>query len=149
MHNPGERPASWNPRVESTDFDLNLDRAILGTSLARDHRLAMKREEQGIEEQQVMALESIFNTLKTSEPTSKRNSMNGYRERKISYDDYHRTSMPPQIKEHLTEAQRHRQAMTRIINERNLNPAQFDTSPKHARYFVIKSYNVCSPRCSH
>jgi hypothetical protein len=136
VHN--ERPASWNARADA-EFDLNFDRAILGTSLARDHRLAQRREDEGVEEQQAHALESIFNTLKVTEPASNRSSMNGFRERK--YDDY-RTSLPPSIKEHVTEAQRHRQAMTRIINERSLNPAQFDTSPKHARYFVIKSYNV-------
>jgi hypothetical protein len=147
-----ERPASWNPRVDSTDFDLNLDRAILGTSLARDHRLALRREEEGVEEQQALALESIFNTLKISETPSNRSSMNGFPSKKYSYDEKkynydseyrdHRSSLPPPKDTQAMEAQRHRHAMTRIVNERGLNPAQFDTSPKHARYFVIKSYNV-------
>jgi hypothetical protein len=132
-----ERPQSWNPRVDA-EFDLNLDRAILGTSLARDHRIAARREEHA-DEQQAFALESVFNNRKVVEPASNRNSMNGFRGK---FDEF-RSSLPPPIKEHVSEGQRHRQAMTRIVNERNLNPAQFDTSPKHARYFVIKSYNVC------
>jgi len=108
-----ERPASWNPTAPA-DFQLNLDRAILGTSLARDHRATRD------EEQQAHALESIFNTLKIAE-----NRRNTWDERQI-------------------EAQRQRSVMNRIVNERNLNPSQFETSPKHARYFVIKSYNVVS-----
>jgi hypothetical protein len=171
-HPASERPASWNPRydqpVPSADFDLgNLDRAILGTSLARDHRMARREEEVSVEEQQQLALESIFNTLKLSEPSSNRSSVtngSGFRDTRnytwTNDDGYrndprnermeyprteHRSSLPPQMKEApLTEAQRQRNVMSRIVNERALNPSQFETSPKHARYFVIKSYNVLS-----
>jgi hypothetical protein len=167
--NFADRPASWNPRydqaVSSGDFDLNLDRAILGTSLARDHRMARREEETSLEEQQQLALESIFNTLKLSEEPSNRSSVtNGsaFRDNRnytwtnddayrndprteYSRNEHPRSSLPPQMKETpLTEAQRQRNVMNRIVNERGLNPSQFDTSPKHARYFVIKSYNVQS-----
>lgn len=165
--NFADRPASWNPRYDQTfpsaEFDLNLDRAILGTSLARDHRMARREEESSVEEQQQLALESIFNTLKLSESPSNRSSMtNGFRDnrnytwtnddtyrndpREYNRNEHPRSSLPPPMKEApLTEAQRQRNVMNRIVNERGLNPSQFDTSPKHARYFVIKSYNVCPP----
>jgi hypothetical protein len=138
-----DRPASWNPRCESTElFDLNLEKAILGTSLARDHRLANRRGV--VEEEQVDGMESIFNTLKLSSNESNRTSMNGSSFRNYTWNNddggYRRSSMKEQVV--LTEAQRHRNVMNRILNERNLNPTQFDTSPKYARYFVIKSYNV-------
>jgi hypothetical protein len=142
-YNP--RPASWNPRCDSSElFDLNLEKAILGTSLARDHRLASKR---GVVQEEDQPFDSSFNTLKVSE--SNRNSMNGSYFRNYSWNSNgnedrvdRRSSIKEQIA--LTEAQRHRNVMNRIVNERSLNPAQFDTTPKHARYFVIKSYNVHS-----
>lgn len=151
-----ERPASWNPRYDAgSDFALNLDRAILGTSLARNHRTQPTTEE-SMEDQEHFALESIFNNLKLTETPSNRSSTtNGsvFRESRNytwPYDDGYRehcsTVSQSQAKETthpgLTESQRHRSVMNRIIYERNLNPTQFDTSPKHARYFVIKSYNV-------
>lgn len=154
-----ERPVSWNPRYETAnEFALNLDRAILGTSLARNHRVHPTRDE-NMEEHDQSALESIFNSLKLSETPSNRSSTtNGsvYRDSRNPtwlYEDGYREHCAPlsqsQVKEPsqptLTEAQRHRNVMNRIIYERNLNPGQFDTSPKHARYFVIKSYNVFPP----
>ena len=159
-----DRPASWNPRCESTElFDLNLEKAILGTSLARDHRLASRRggavhheEDNGTAGVQDSGFESVFNALKLSSTESNRSSMNGSSSMFRNYtwnnnDDNggYRNSVDrrssvkeaPQVVA-LTETQRHRNVMTRIVNERNLNPTQFDTTPKHARYFVIKSYNV-------
>ena len=145
------RPASWNPRCTDipADFDLNLDRAILGTSLARDHRL--KREET-VEEQQNAALESILNTLKiSSDPLPRHYS---WTHTPSSEDQLPRkeVSLPQHVPatataapSAMTDAQRQRQVMNRIVSERNLNPNQFDTNPKHARFFVIKSYNVRPP----
>jgi hypothetical protein len=136
------RPASWNPRCNDIppDFDLNLDRAILGTSLARDHRL---KKDETVEEQQAAALESIFNTLRlSSDPLSRHYSWTN-----TSSDDRKETlpsqiQHPPSNNGVITDAQRQRQVTNRIVSERNLNPSQFDTNPKHARFFVIKSYNV-------
>jgi hypothetical protein len=154
-----ERPASWNPRYEvGNDFALNLDRAILGTSLARDHRMHLKNEE-NMEDQDPSTIESIFNTLKLSETPSNRSSTtngsvfrdsrnftwpqeDGYREHCASVPQS-AAKEPPHAT--LTEAQRHRNVMNRILYERNLNPTHLDASPKHARYFVIKSYNVVTP----
>lgn len=159
IQNPLDRPASWNPRCDApTDlFDLNLDKAILGTSLARDHRLARKAEE-SVDDQQQAALDSVFNSLKLSEPTSNRSSVtNGstFRDSRnytwTSNDEYHRRSSmkeQPSSQMPMNDAQRQRNIMNRIINERNLNPVQFDMRPKHARFFVIKSYNVFNPSYS-
>lgn len=141
---------------------MNLDRAILGTSTARDHRLASRgvgimgsADETGsVEEQQQCTMESIFKALKLSESPKQRNSMpNGsvggrgytswhdeFREQRISSGSLAPASVS--VKETVTEQQRQRQVMSRIVAERGLNPNQFDTAPKHARYFVIKSYNV-------
>lgn len=155
-----ERPQSWNPRYDvGNDFALNLDRAILGTSLARDHRMHLKNEE-NMEEQDPSTLESIFNTLKLSETPSNRSSTtngsvfrdsrnftwphdDGYREHCASVPQSAAKELPHAT---LTESQRHRNVMNRILYERNLNPTHFDASPTHARYFVIKSYNVV-PDC--
>ena len=106
-----------------------------------------------MEEQDHPALESIFHTLKLSETPSNRSSTtNGSLIRESRnftwpYEDGYREHLPQsQIKEPspatLTDSQRHRNVMNTIIYERNLNPGQVETSPKHARYFVIKSYNV-------
>ena len=159
-----ERPASWNPRQCDDVFDLNLDKAILGTSLARDHRLQRRAEDgnhTGDEQ-----FETALNTLKISDlQHSNRSSVNGslYREtpgRNYTWstgcdDGYlpprgggldRRSSMKEQsMQAALTKAQRERSIINRIVNERGLNPRQFDTSPEHARFFVIKSYNVFSP----
>lgn len=130
---PIDRPASWNPRCDIPyDFDLNLDRAILGTSLARDHRVAKREEETKIDEQQQIALESLFNTLKISEPPPSNRNSTGSAVRSYVSPTHE-----------MSDIVRQRNVMSRIVSERGLNPAQFDTNPKHARYFVIKSYNVC------
>jgi len=141
------RPASWNPRCNDIppDFDLNLDRAILGTSLARDHRL---KKEETVEEQQAAALESIFNTLRlSSEPLPRHYSWTNTasEERKDTHLSQVAQHPPSTNNGVMTDAQRQRQVTNRIVSERNLNPSQFDTNPKHARFFVIKSYNVRSP----
>jgi hypothetical protein len=152
-----DRPASWNPRQCDDLFDLNLDKAILGTSLARDHRLQRRAEDISQVDDQ---FETVLNTLKISELHSNRSSVNGslYREtsgaRNYTWSNgeevYQRgggLDRRSSIKEQsmqaaATKAQRERSIINRILNERGLNPSQFDTSPKHARYFVIKSYNV-------
>ena len=141
------------------DFDLNLDRAILGTSTARDHRLASRAvggigvppaDDCGsVEEQQQCTMESIFKALKLSESPKQRNSMPNARGYNSWPDEFREQRISGSLvsgKETLTEQQRQRQVMSRIVAERGLNPNQFDTAPKHARYFVIKSYNVIPPR---
>jgi len=161
QHQSMDRPASWNPRQCDDLFDLNLDKAILGTSLARDHRLQRRAEDcmnQGDDQ-----FETVLNTLKISDLSSNRSSVNGslYREslggRNYTWSNGEegyqrggggldrRSSMKEQsMQAAVTKAQRERSIINRIVNERGLNPSQFDTSPKHARYFVIKSYNVSS-----
>ena len=84
-------------------------------------------------------LESIFNSLKLSE-SNRSSSTNASIFRNYTWNESDRRSSTQSA---LSEAQRHRNVMNRIVNERNLNPTQFDTNPNHARYFVIKSYNVC------
>jgi hypothetical protein len=131
-----DRPASWNPQCEDS-FDLNLEKAILGTSLARDHRVARRAEEDPAPADH--GLESIFNSLKLSE-SNRSSSTNASIFRSYTWNESERRSSAQSA---LSEAQQHRNVMNRIVNERNLNPTQFDTTPSHARYFVIKSYNVC------
>lgn len=167
-----ERPASWNPRQSDDLFDLNLDKAILGTSLARDHRLQRRVAEDNHHSTGMQAddhqFETVLNTLKISELHSNRSSVSGslYREssgggRNYTWSNGEETGYAPQrggggldrrssMKEQsmqavVTKAQRERSIINRIVNERGLNPSQFDTSPKHARFFVIKSYNVTPP----
>ena len=138
-----ERPQSWNPRchyLPPEDFDINLDRAILGSTA----RLQTRQVHEDEEHQMNMA-ESIFNSLKLTESPKQRNSMpNGIR----SYtwaDEYQQQRTTSGGKESMmTEQQKQKQHMMRIISDKGLNPPQFDTAPKHARYFVIKSYNVIS-----
>ena len=167
-HQSMERPASWNPRQSDDLFDLNLDKAILGTSLARDHRLQQRVAEDnhhtGMQADDHQ-FETVLNTLKISELHSNRSSISGslYREpsgggRNYTWSNGEEAGYAPQrggggldrrssMKEQsmqaaVTKAQRERSIINRIVNERGLNPSQFDTSPKHARFFVIKSYNV-------
>ena len=175
-HQTMERPASWNPRQCDEVFDLNLEKAILGTSLARDHRLQQRRAEDqhqhqhqnlatmGIQDDQ---FETVLNTLKISDLQSNRSSVSGslYRDSLNGGRNYtwsngeeyqqrggggggidRRSSIKEQsLQAAVTKAQRERSIINRIVNERGLNPSQFDTSPKHARFFVIKSYNVSPP----
>jgi len=146
--------------VDSWDInELNFDKAILGTSLARDHRL-QARNGRGSGDDSVddgLAFESIFNGLKVSDTiASNRSSLTSMYNRNYTWNngnefpDANRTSTnttshQSKSEQVAAEAQRHRSVMNRIVNERGLNPAQFDVSPKHARYFVIKSYNVFTP----
>lgn len=116
---PAERPASWNPRWEG-EIDINLDRAILGTSLR-------KKREHEIEDHQQFTLESVFNHLKLADPAKPHYTQ--------SENDFRRSK-------EVAHESRQRAIMNRIVLERGLNPTQFDINPKHARYFVIKSYNV-------
>jgi hypothetical protein len=130
-----ERPASWQPRPDAEPLSFNFDKAILGTSLARDHRL---RRREDYEENN---LESSFNNLRlSSERSSMASFQNGFRNYTwFANDDggndvrSSRSSNPEM---------RPRSILNRIISERNLNPTHFDITPKYARYFVLKSYNV-------
>jgi len=157
VDHPASRPASWNPRgVDSWDInELNFDKAILGTSLARDQRL-QARNGRGSGDDSVddgLSLESIFNGLKVSDTiSSNRSSSTSMYNRNYTWNngnefaDPNRTSFTAshhsKTEQAAADAQRHRSVMNRIVNERALNPMHFDVSPKHARYFVIKSYNV-------
>jgi len=158
VDHPSSRPASWNPRaVDSWDInELNFDKAILGTSLARDHRL-QARNGRGSGDDSMddgLSFESIFNGLKVSDTiASNRSSSTSMYNRNYTWNngnefaDANRTSTTTtshqgKSEQAAAEAQRHRNVMNRIVNERGLNPTQFDISPKYARYFVIKSYNV-------
>ena len=109
----------------------------MGTSLAKDHRMARRAEEDPAAADH--GLESIFQSLKVSE-SNRSSSTNASIFRNYTWNESDRRSSTQSA---LSEAQRHRTVMNRILNERNLNPTQFDTTPNHARYFVIKSYNVC------
>lgn len=114
------------------------------------------KSEENMEDQDPSTIESIFNTLKLSETPSNRSSTtNGsvFREsrnftwpQEDGYREHCASVSQPAAKEPphatLTGAQGHRNVMNRILYERNLNPTHLDASPKHARYFVIKSYNV-------
>ena len=95
-----------------------------------------------MEEQQKLALESIFNTLKLSDhvPSNRSSTTSVVRNYSVPEEGYR----PPPVKDAMSDTQRQRSVISRIVNERGLNPTHFDTSPKHARYFVIKSYNVSS-----
>jgi hypothetical protein len=110
-----ERPASWNPRW--MDFDLS----------TVDSR---RRSEDEVEEHQKFTMESVFKSLKLSESPELRTETPPYRPQRGGYFDS------------ASETQKLRLRMARIVSERGLNPTQFDVAPKHARYFVIKSYNV-------
>lgn len=156
---PASRPASWNPARAADSWDLselNFDKAILGTSLARDHRMQTRNGRGSGDDSQDdgLSLESIFNGLKVSDPMhSNRSSSASMYNRNYTWNgnefnnEPYRTSTVQQTKTEqaaaaAADAQRHRSVMNRIVGERGLNPTQFDISPKHARYFVIKSYNV-------
>jgi hypothetical protein len=130
-----DRPQSWNPRcLTDSELDINLDRAILGST-----RLTRSIDE---DEEQQLNMQSIFNSLQITESPKQRNSMPITNGRYWPADDFREMPTQPQPPKEPTEQQKQRQTMMRVISDRGLNPPQFDTAPKHARYFVIKSYNV-------